>query len=117
MNIIKKKSTVKNSRKEKYDITQHLDLLNKWTIPNISRRTIYQMGTFEKLGLKQVGYLSIYAYQFSTCSFQAPYYAWSTRKFIAALRDGRNHNCSTNFYTKFWSKLLSKALERKAIKR
>ena len=31
MNIIKKKSTVKNSRKEEYDIPQHLDLLNKWT--------------------------------------------------------------------------------------
>ncbi|KAG5619594.1 hypothetical protein H5410_004812, partial [Solanum commersonii] len=53
MNIIKKGSTVKNSRKEEYDIPQHLDLLNKWTIPKISSRIIYQMGTFEKLGLKQ----------------------------------------------------------------
>ncbi|KAG5592391.1 hypothetical protein H5410_042905 [Solanum commersonii] len=54
MNIIKRRSTVKNSRKEEYDIPQHLDLLNKWTIPKISPRIIYQMGTFEKLGLKQV---------------------------------------------------------------
>ncbi|KAG5630334.1 hypothetical protein H5410_002051 [Solanum commersonii] len=48
MNIIKKKSIVKNSRKEEYDIPQHLDLLNKWTIPKISPRIIYQMRTFEK---------------------------------------------------------------------
>ncbi|KAG5592748.1 hypothetical protein H5410_043262 [Solanum commersonii] len=54
MNIIKRRSTVKNSRKEEYDIPQHLGLLNKWTIPKISPRIIYQMGTFEKLGLKQV---------------------------------------------------------------
>ncbi|KAG5621594.1 hypothetical protein H5410_006812 [Solanum commersonii] len=54
MNIIKRRSTVKNSRKEEYDIPQHLDLLNKWTIPKISPRIIYQIGTFEKLGLKQV---------------------------------------------------------------
>ncbi|KAG5609782.1 hypothetical protein H5410_021063 [Solanum commersonii] len=75
MNIIKKKSTIKNSRKEEYDIPQHIDLLNKWTILKISPRIIYQMGTFEKLGFKQVGYLSFYACWFST-----------------ALRDGRNHN-------------------------
>ncbi|KAG5568234.1 hypothetical protein H5410_064754 [Solanum commersonii] len=54
MNIIKRRSIVKNSRKEEYDIPQHLDLLNKWTIPKISPRIIYQMDTFEKLGLKQV---------------------------------------------------------------
>ncbi|KAG5605413.1 hypothetical protein H5410_026905 [Solanum commersonii] len=55
MTIIKKKSTIKNSRKEEYDIPQLLDLLNKWTIPKISPRIIYHMGTFAKLGLKQVG--------------------------------------------------------------
>ncbi|KAG5571640.1 hypothetical protein H5410_061406 [Solanum commersonii] len=54
MHMIKRKSTVKNSRKEEYDIPQHLDLLNKWTIPKIPLRIIYQMGTFEKLSLKQV---------------------------------------------------------------
>lgn len=54
MNIITKKSTVKNSRKEEYDIPQELDLLNKWTIPKIPPRIIYHMETFEKLGLKQV---------------------------------------------------------------
>ncbi|KAG5619583.1 hypothetical protein H5410_004801 [Solanum commersonii] len=46
MNIIKRKSTIKISRKEEYDIL--------WTIPKISPRIIYQMSTFEKLGLKQV---------------------------------------------------------------
>ncbi|KAG5605280.1 hypothetical protein H5410_026772, partial [Solanum commersonii] len=45
---------LKTVEKEEYDIPQHLDLLNKWTIPKIPPRIIYQMGTFEKLGLKQV---------------------------------------------------------------
>ncbi|KAG5590994.1 hypothetical protein H5410_041508, partial [Solanum commersonii] len=54
MNIIKKRSTVKNNRKEEYDIPQHLDLLNKWTIPKIPPRIIYNMGTFEKLCIRQV---------------------------------------------------------------
>ncbi|KAG5609737.1 hypothetical protein H5410_021018 [Solanum commersonii] len=40
--------------KEEYDIPQHLDLLNKWTIPKISPRITYHTGTFEKLGLKHV---------------------------------------------------------------
>ena len=30
---MKKHITVKNSRKEEYDMPQQLDLLNKWTIP------------------------------------------------------------------------------------
>ncbi|XP_059288618.1 uncharacterized protein LOC132041969 [Lycium ferocissimum] len=54
MNFINRKRTVKNSKKEEYDTPQELDLLNKWTIPKIEPRTIYQMGTFEKIGLKQV---------------------------------------------------------------
>ncbi|KAG5632145.1 hypothetical protein H5410_003862 [Solanum commersonii] len=48
------KCIVKIRRKEEYDIPHHLDLLNKWTIPRISHRIIYEMGTFEKLGLKQM---------------------------------------------------------------
>ncbi|KAG5605751.1 hypothetical protein H5410_027243 [Solanum commersonii] len=79
MNIIKKKSTVKNSRKEEYNIPQHLDLLNKWTIPKISPRIIYQMGTFEKLGLKQVAFKPLTLRDLP-------------ESFIATLRDGRNHN-------------------------
>ena len=54
MNMIRKKNTVKNSRLEEYDIPQDLDLLNRWTIPKIEPKVIYQLGTFEKLGLKQV---------------------------------------------------------------
>ena len=54
MNIIRKKNTVKNSKKEEYDISQHLNLLNKWTISKTPPRKLYQMGTFETLGLKQV---------------------------------------------------------------
>lgn len=48
------KSTIKNSLSREVDIPQSLDLLNKWTIPKVDTRTIYQLGTFEKLGLKQV---------------------------------------------------------------
>ena len=33
---------------------QQLDLLNKWTIPKIQPKVIYQMGTFEKMGFKQI---------------------------------------------------------------
>ncbi|XP_070006068.1 uncharacterized protein [Nicotiana sylvestris] len=54
MNIIRKKNTVKNSRKEEYDLPQQLDLLNKWTIPMVKPKVIYQLGTFERIGLKQV---------------------------------------------------------------
>ena len=46
--------SVKNQRKEEYDIPKNLDLLNKWSIPKIEPRLIYQLGTFEKLGLKEI---------------------------------------------------------------
>ncbi|KAL8477605.1 hypothetical protein ACS0TY_029778 [Phlomoides rotata] len=35
---------------QEYDIPENLDLLNRWTIPKM----VYQLGTFEKLGLKQI---------------------------------------------------------------
>ncbi|XP_075108984.1 uncharacterized protein LOC142180806 [Nicotiana tabacum] len=54
MNIIRNKTTVKNSRKEEYELPQQLDLLNKWTIPLVKPKVIYQLGTFERIGLKQV---------------------------------------------------------------
>ncbi|KAG5591110.1 hypothetical protein H5410_041624 [Solanum commersonii] len=121
MNIIKKKSTVKNSRKEEYDIPQHLDLLNKWTIPKISPRIIYQMGTFEKLSLKQVvktteetitiesdnqtfrllsdndlaTYRDIYRFMhigLVQVAFKPLTLRGLPESFIAALQDGRNHN-------------------------
>lgn len=31
-----------------------MEELNKWIIPRIELKTVYQLGTFEKLGLKQV---------------------------------------------------------------
>ena len=46
--------SVKNQRKEEYDIPKNVDLLNKWFIPKIEPRLIYQLGTFEKLGLKEI---------------------------------------------------------------
>ncbi|KAG5611429.1 hypothetical protein H5410_022710, partial [Solanum commersonii] len=121
MNIIKRRSTVKNSRKEEYDIPQHLDLLNKWTIPKISPRIIYQMGTFEKLGLKQVvktteetitidsenqtfrllsdndlaPYKDIYRFMhigLVQVAFKPLTLRGLPESFIAALRDGRNQN-------------------------
>ena len=52
--MFRKHNTVKNSRSEEYDIPQDLDLLNRWTIPRIATNVIYQLGTFEKLSLKQV---------------------------------------------------------------
>ena len=54
MNIIRRKDTVKNSIKEEYDIPQNLDELNRWTIPKVEPKTIYRLGTFERIGLKQV---------------------------------------------------------------
>ena len=53
-NILNKNSNIKNIKNEEYDIPQNLDLLNRWTIPKVEPRLIYQLGTFEKLGLKQV---------------------------------------------------------------
>ncbi|KAI5675241.1 hypothetical protein M9H77_06191 [Catharanthus roseus] len=35
------------------DIPENLEALNKWTIPRVDLKTVYQLGTFEKLGLKQ----------------------------------------------------------------
>ncbi|KAG5607608.1 hypothetical protein H5410_029100 [Solanum commersonii] len=140
MNIIKRRSTVKNSRKEEYDIPQHLDLLNKWTIPKISPRIIYQMGTFEKLGLKQVvktteetitidsdnqtfrllsdndlaPYKDIYRFMhigLVQVAFKPLTLRGLPESFIAALRDGRNHK---------WKKSLigdkSKVVTRRPIK-
>lgn len=52
--MIRRKDTVKNSINTEADIPKDLDLLNKWTIPRIEPKIIYQLGTFEKLGFKQV---------------------------------------------------------------
>ena len=45
---------IKSSRLEEVDIPQNLDLLNKWTIPKVDTRLIYDYGWFDKLSTKQV---------------------------------------------------------------
>lgn len=121
MNIIKKQATAKNSRKEEYDMPQQLDLLNRWTIPKIQPKVIYQMGTFEKMGFKQIvktteetitmvsdhGTLKLLSgndfapyrenYRFMHIGLvQVAFKPLTLRdlpeSFIAALRDGRNQN-------------------------
>ncbi|KAG5630645.1 hypothetical protein H5410_002362 [Solanum commersonii] len=100
---------------------RHLDLLNKWTIPKISPRIIYQMGTFEKLGLKQVvktteetitidsdnqtfrlfskndlaPYRDIYHFMhidLVQVAFKPLTLRGLPESFLVALRDGRNYN-------------------------
>ncbi|KAK9697743.1 hypothetical protein RND81_08G058200 [Saponaria officinalis] len=52
--FIGNKTTVKNSTTTEVEVPLNLDLLNKWTIPRVNTKTIYQLGTFERLGLKQI---------------------------------------------------------------
>jgi len=47
-------TSIKNTRLEEVDIPQNLDLLNKWTIPKVPIRTIYDYGWFDKLSSKQL---------------------------------------------------------------
>ncbi|KAL9677508.1 hypothetical protein QQ045_005740 [Rhodiola kirilowii] len=54
MNIFRNKNLIKNKLKEEYDIPTNIEALNKWTIPKIEPSLIYKLGTFEKMGLKQV---------------------------------------------------------------
>jgi len=118
---------VQHSRKKEYDIPQPLDLLNNWTIPRISPRIIYQMGTFEKLGLKQVvkttgetitidsdnqtfrllsendlaPYRDIYHFMYIglvQVAFKPLTLRGLLESFIAALRDGRNYNWKKSLY-------------------
>ncbi|KAG5570703.1 hypothetical protein H5410_060469 [Solanum commersonii] len=44
----------KSSKLEEVDIPQNLDLLNKWTIPKVLIKTIYDYGWFDKLSSKQL---------------------------------------------------------------
>lgn len=54
MNIFKRNNkNIKNNLLEEYEIPKNLDLLNKWTIPKIQPRILYELGTFEELGLIQ----------------------------------------------------------------
>ncbi|KAG5611883.1 hypothetical protein H5410_023164 [Solanum commersonii] len=45
---------IKSTRLEEVDIPQNLDLLNKWTIPRVNIKTIYDYGWFDKISNKQV---------------------------------------------------------------
>ena len=47
-------NNIKSSRLEEVDIPQDLDLLNRWTIPKVDTRLIYDYGWFDKLSTKQV---------------------------------------------------------------
>jgi len=44
----------KSTRLEEVDIPQNLDLLNKWTIPKVPIKIIYDYGWFDKLSSKQL---------------------------------------------------------------
>ncbi|KAG5577379.1 hypothetical protein H5410_057513 [Solanum commersonii] len=47
-------TSTKSTRLEEVDIPQNLDLLNKWTIPKIVIKTIYDYGWFDKISNKQL---------------------------------------------------------------
>ncbi|KAG5630984.1 hypothetical protein H5410_002701 [Solanum commersonii] len=45
---------IKSTRLEEVDIPQNLDLLNKWTIPKVNIKTIYDYDWFDKISNKQL---------------------------------------------------------------
>ncbi|KAG5571567.1 hypothetical protein H5410_061333 [Solanum commersonii] len=45
---------IKSTRLKEVDIPQNLDLLNKWTIPKVNIKTIYDYGWFDKISNKQL---------------------------------------------------------------
>ncbi|WMV58309.1 hypothetical protein MTR67_051694 [Solanum verrucosum] len=45
---------IKSTWLEEVDIPQNLDLLNKWTIPKVNIKTIYDYGWFDKVSNKQL---------------------------------------------------------------
>ncbi|WMV45208.1 hypothetical protein MTR67_038593, partial [Solanum verrucosum] len=47
-------TSTKSTRLEEVDIPQNLDLLNKWTIPKVDIKTIYDYGWFDKISNKQL---------------------------------------------------------------
>ena len=47
-------NNIKSTKLEEEDIPQNLDLLNKWTIPKVDTRLIYDYSRFDKLSTKQV---------------------------------------------------------------
>ncbi|WMV30496.1 hypothetical protein MTR67_023881, partial [Solanum verrucosum] len=47
-------TSTKSTHLEEVDIPQNLDLLNKWTIPKVDIKTIYDYGWFDKISNKQL---------------------------------------------------------------
>ncbi|KAK6773616.1 hypothetical protein RDI58_028854 [Solanum bulbocastanum] len=47
-------TSTKSTRLEEVDIPHNLDLLNKWTIPKINIKAIYDYGWFDKISNKQL---------------------------------------------------------------
>ncbi|KAG5627160.1 hypothetical protein H5410_012378 [Solanum commersonii] len=45
---------IKSTRLKEVDIPQNLNLLNKWTIPKVNIKTIYDYGWFDKISNKQL---------------------------------------------------------------
>ncbi|KAG5591046.1 hypothetical protein H5410_041560 [Solanum commersonii] len=48
------KEDSKSTRLEEVDVPQNLDLLNKWIIPKVNIKTIYDYGWFDKISNKQL---------------------------------------------------------------
>ena len=46
--------STKSTRLEEVDLPLDLDKLNKWTIPKVDKRTIYDYGWFDKFSSKQL---------------------------------------------------------------
>lgn len=47
-------TSIKSTRLEEVDIPQNLDLLNKWTIPKVDTKIIYDYGWFDKHSSKHL---------------------------------------------------------------
>ena len=46
--------STKSTKLEEVDLPQDMDLLNKWTIPKVELKTIYEYGFFDKIKHKQI---------------------------------------------------------------
>ena len=46
--------STKSTKLEEVDLPQNIDLLNKWTIPKVEIKTIYEYGFFDKIKHKQI---------------------------------------------------------------
>lgn len=115
------RNNVKNQINEEFEIPKQLDLLNRWTIPKIQPKVLYELGTFEELGfiqsvktteenltmnqddmiVKLLTYEDIHRYQYThnylhvglvQIAFKPLTLQGLPESFLAVLRDGRNMN-------------------------